>query len=408
MKELSTLAEEREGGKLYKYTLKDKAFKRMMVAMTCASVIVFANLYFVQPIMPLLVRDFRVTETTAGLSLSVAVISMIIGLLFFGFLSDRIGRHNIMMITLISSIIPLIFMPFVPSFNLFLLLRLFQGFFIAGLPAAAIAYISEEVSPRGVSVGIATYIAANGLGGMAGRVFVGYAADVFKWETSIYLLFSLSLVFFLVFYFLLPRSRFFEPSNTSYKKDIHGMLVHGKNKKLIPVFIMGVILQFSFTGAWTYLPFYLEQEPFFLTVKDISFTYFAYTAGIVGSMVAGRLAVHIPKTKIVFTGVITLIAGSWITLVPSLTTVIIGLCLTCLGFFTAHSLMAAIVNERATHHKGGASSMYLVCYYVGVATGGTISGVLWNSFGWIGVLSISFLLIPLVLWVFFGVRRKDS
>ncbi|MDE7523261.1 hypothetical protein, partial [Ligilactobacillus salivarius] len=64
------MAEEREGGKLYKYTLKDKAFKRMMVAMTCASVIVFANLYFVQSIMPLLVRDFRVTETTAGLSLS--------------------------------------------------------------------------------------------------------------------------------------------------------------------------------------------------------------------------------------------------------------------------------------------------------------------------------------------------
>lgn len=390
-----------------KYTLKDPAFKKMMIAMTAASVICFANLYFVQPIMPLLVQTFHVSSTTAGLSLSVAVISLIIGLFVFGVLSDRFGRYHLMLVTLLCSLIPLIFMPLVSNFQVFLLLRFLQGFFIAGLPAAAIAYISEEVAPRSVSAGITTYIAANGLGGMGGRVVVGYIADVTSWKISVFSLFAMGIVLLLIVYFCLPRSRYFQPSDSSLKKDIIGMLIHSKNPRLIPVFTMGVLLQFSFTGPWTYLPFYLEKEPFFLPVKDISFTYLAYTAGIIGSIVAGRLAIKIPKTKIVITGVLILISGAWLTMIASLNVVIIGLCLMCLGFFVAHSLMAAIVNERATHHKGGASSLYLVSYYIGVATGGTLSGVFWNNFAWIGVISISLLLIPVVIWVV-AMGRKNT
>lgn len=382
-----------------KYTLKDTAFKKMMIAMTAASIICFANLYYVQPLMPFLVKSFQINATTAGLSLSVAVIALIIGLFVFGVLSDRFGRHHIMLITLFCSIIPLVFMPIVPNFQLFLLLRFIQGFFIAGLPAAAIAYISEEVAPRSVSVGITTYIAANGIGGMGGRIVVGYIADVTSWHTAIYSLLAINVLLLLLFYVCLPRSRYFIPSESSLKKDIVGMLVHSKNPRLIPVFTMGVLLQFAFTGPWTYLPFYLEQEPFFLPVKDVSFTYLAYLAGIIGTIIAGRIAVTVPKTRIVIVGVILMVSGAWLTMTPMLLVVVIGLCVMCLGFFVAHSLMAAIVNERATHHKGGASSLYLVSYYVGVATGGTVSGVLWNQFTWIGVVSISLLLIPVVIWV---------
>lgn len=389
-----------------KYTLKDPNFKKMMVAMTAASIICFANLYFVQPIMPLFVKSFHVSAATAGLSLSVAVISLIIGLFVFGVLSDRFGRFHLMIVTLLCSLVPLVFMPLVSNFELFLFLRFLQGFFIAGLPAAAIAYISEEVASRSVSAGITTYIAANGLGGMGGRVVVGYIADVTSWQIAVYSLLVFGLILLLVVYFCLPPSRYFQPSASSLKKDIIGMLIHSKNPSLIPVFTMGVLLQFSFTGPWTYLPFYLEKEPFFLSVKDISFTYLAYSAGIIGSIVAGRLAITIPKTKLIITGVFILISGAWLTMITSLNVVIIGLCLMCLGFFVAHSLMAAIVNERAAHHKGGASSLYLVSYYVGVATGGTLSGLFWNNFAWIGVISISLLLIPVVVWVVLMGRKN--
>lgn len=382
-----------------KYTFREAGFKRIMIALACASILNFSNLYFVHPIMPLFVRSFNITSATAGLSLSVAVASMIIGLFVFGFLSDRIGRIRIMHVTLIVSIIPLAIMPLAPSFEVFLLLRFIQGFFMAGLPAAAIAYISEEVAPASIGFGITIYIASNGIGGMIGRIFTGYIADKTSWQASVFALFGLTIFLFLIYFITLPKSYFFRPSKISMKKDLSGMLSHLKNTHLFPAFAMGILLQFSFTGVWTYLPFYLENDPFRLTIKDISFTYLAYSLGFIGPILAGRISLYLKKTTLVFIGTIILIGGTLLTNIPSLQVVVIGLCLICFGFFISHSLMAAIVNERATHHKGGASSIYLVSYYLGVAIGGTFTGLIWQTTGWTGVTAVSLALIPIVLWV---------
>ncbi|MBB6446389.1 MFS transporter [Bacillus benzoevorans] len=402
MKRLAVLSELEHNHQKYKF--RDPSFKKMMAALTFASVITFTNLYFVQPIMPLLVRSFNISSASAGLSLSVAVISMILGLIFFSFLSDRIGRTKVMNVTLICSLIPLILLPLVPNFVLFLLLRFFQGFFIAGLPAAAIVYISEEVAPQSTGLGIMMYIAANGAGGMFGRIFVGYIADVASWKVSLFIWFCFALILFIIYYVNLPKSYYFQASQVSAGKDLVSIFSHLKNVLLIPAFIMGVLLQFSFTGIWTYLPFYLENDPFHLQVRDTSLTYLAYLTGIFGSIAAGRLSIHMKKPILVTMGTLLLIAGAWLTNIPSLPTVIIGLCLTCLGFFVSHSLMSAIVNERAAHHKAGASSLYLVHYYLGVATGGTLAGVIWQFFGWMGITVISLSLVPIMIWLNFYKR----
>ena len=370
-----------------------------MIALTSASFLTFANLYFVQPILPLFVKEFSITSTTASLSLSLSVVAMIVGLLFFGFLSDRMGRVSVMIVTLICSILPLLVMPMVSSFTVLLILRFIQGFFIAGLPAAAIAYISEELAPKSVGLGITFYIAANGFGGMGGRVLIGYLADSTSWRMAVYVLFAVGVVLCLLFILYLPKSTYFERSTITIKEDLQGMFIHVKNPVLIPVFSMGIMLQLAFTGIWTYLPFYLEMEPFFLSIKDVSFTYFAYFTGVIGSMVAGRFVDHIPKSTLIISGIITLIIGAFLTKFASLTIIVIGLSILCLGFFVTHSVVAALVNELATHHKGGASSLYLVSYYIGVATGGTASGLVWTEYGWTGVTMISLFLIPVMVWV---------
>lgn len=389
-----------------KYTIRDPGFKKILLALTCASFITFTNLYFVQPIMPLIVRSYGVSSAAAGLSLSVAVISMIVGLLFFSFLSDRLGRTRVMHVTIIFSIIPLALMPVVPNFELFLFLRFIQGFFIAGLPASAIVYISEEVAPHSISLGIMMYIAANGAGGMLGRIFVGYIADISGWKTSVFVWFCFALILFIIYFVNLPKSNFFQASKEAAAKDLLSIFSHLKNILLIPAFIMGVLLQFSFTGVWTYLPFYLENEPFHLQVRDTSLTYLAYTTGIIGSIAAGRLSIHMKKSILVTIGTLILIAGAWLTNSQSLPAVFTGLCLTCLGFFVSHSLMSAIVNERAVHHKAGASSLYLVHYYLGVAIGGTLAGIVWQSFGWMGLTFLTLFLLPIMIWLNFHNHKE--
>ncbi|UOR13451.1 MFS transporter [Halobacillus amylolyticus] len=380
------------------YTPKDKTFWMAIVALTIASFMTFSNIYMVQPILPQFVEEFDVNATVSSLLLSLTIFSLILGLLFFGLMSDRWGRVALMKGTILLSIIPLLIIPFLESFTMILILRFIQGFFAAGLPAAAIAYIGEEFEQRSVRIGISFYIASNAVGGMFGRVFVGYLTEQTSWQTAIWFLFAIETVFFLTFLFLLPKSKRFEPSQLPVKEDLSMMFVHLKNRNLIPAFYMGVVIQLAFTGVWTYLPFYLMGEPYYLSIGTITVAYFAYGMGLVGSPLASKLSLTFDLSKIIMISAAVMLTGIAVTILPAVSLVYTGLILMCLGFFVIHSMMAWLVNQQATHHKGGASSLYLVSYYVGVSGGGTITGLLWSRWGWIGVISLAVLVLPGVWW----------
>ncbi|MBM7553608.1 MFS transporter [Thalassobacillus pellis] len=388
-----TFANEKQG-----YSTNDKAFWQALIALTVASIMTFSNIYMIQPILPLFSRQFDVSPTASSLLVSLTILSLIIGLLFFGLISDRWGRGWLMKATILGSMLPLLAMIFAQSFSQLLVLRFIQGFFVAGLPAAAIAYIGEEFEERSVRIGIAFYIASNAVGGMFGRVFVGYLTDVTSWQTALGLLFGIEVIFFVAFMSLLPKSRNFVTSELPIKEDLTMMFIHLKNKNLIPAFYMGVVIQLIFTGIWTYLPFYLNGEPFTLTIGSITLAYFAYGLGMLSSPIASKLSLSFGIDKIVTINVCLMFIGLMMTAVPSVTVIYLGLGILCLGFFVVHSMIASCVNQQARHHKGGASSLYLVSYYIGVAGGGTLTGFLWDFLGWYGVLILSLLIIPGLIW----------
>ena len=365
-----------------KYTVRDRGFWKIIASLLLASLFIFANIYVVQPLLPVFVTAFDVSVATSSLSMSLTIIGLIAGLIMLGFLSDRNGRRSYIIWSLLGSAIPFFILPFVESFTLFLILRFIQGFALAGVPAAALAYISEEIDRKNIAYATALYISSNALGGMLGRVFAGFLTDAFSWQFT-FLAFGITgIALFVAVLFLLPRSRHFEASHLTFSKDIEGFLFHLKNPALLVVFGLGAILQVSFTGVWTYLPFHLQAPPYSMSLQAISYLFFAYGIGAIGSPLAGRAAEAFGLRRVRIIGVFVLSAGILMTLAPALWIVTLGLCITCLGFFTAHSLTAASVGMQATHHKGSASSLYLVSYYIGVAAGSSMLSPIWTQFGW--------------------------
>lgn len=387
------------------YSIKDFYFWKITMSLALASFFVFASMYAVQPLLPVFVEHFDVSVSTSSLALSLTIIGLIIGLIVLGFLSDRTGRTFYIKFALVGSVIPFLLIPLTHSFILFLILRFIQGFALAGLPAASIAYISEEIDKRSVSVAVALYISSNALGGMMGRVIAGYITDHYTWETAFYFLAAVGVVVLIAVFLMLPKSNHFEASNLSFSRDIEAFLFHLKNPRLLLVFGIAVVLQLTFTGIWTYLPFHLNGPPFSLSLQAISYIFFAYGLGVIGSPFAGWLAGKFGLRIVRLAGMITLGIGIFLTLSSSLVVVIIGLCVGCFGFFTAHSLSAVSVSEQATHHKGSASSLYLVSYYSGVAVGSTAIGPLYSAAGWTGLVLFAGSL-PIVYIIFVTLMQK--
>lgn len=389
------------------YTTKDLRFWLIIAGLGLASVFIFASMYAMQPLLPLFTEEFDISMSYASTAMSMTTIGLIIGLIVLGFFSDRNGRNRFIYLSLIGSVIPFIFIANTDSFLLIVILRFIQGFSLAGVPAAALAYINEEIHRQFTGVATALYISFNSLGGMIGRFMTGLIADQTSWQMSLYILSIFGTIVFVSLLFLLPPSIHFKSSNMAFKEDIEGILYHLKNPAMLSVFGLGIVLQLAFTGVWTYLPFHLIEKPYAMSLDAISVLYLTYGLGVIGAPLASWLERSFGLHKVRLGGVLLLSLGMTLTFFTSVTMITIGLAVICLGFFTAHSLTAASVSEAATHHKGSASSLYLCSYYIGVALGSTVLSPLYEFFGWTGLILLTTLL-PVIYIGLLQVKHRNK
>ncbi|MBO8129080.1 MAG: MFS transporter [Peptococcaceae bacterium] len=381
-RETKKLAEDAHEG----YLPGSPAFWRAAAALTIASFIIFANIYQTQPLLPLFSRDFGVSPAVSSLAVSVTIFALGGGLLFYGPLSDMVGRRPVMLWTMALSVVPALAAPLVHDFNLLLVIRVLQGLTLAGLPSVAMAYLSEECAPKALGLGIGLYIGGNSVGGMCGRIISGVVAEHFGWRASFLVMGVMGLVGVVAFYLLLPPSRNFKPKATGIRPALAGYAGHLRNPVLLKAFFIAFFLMFTFVGVFNYVTYLLSAEPYNLSPSFLGWLFVTYAAGTVSSAVAGRLVDHLGGRPVIACGVCIAIGALVLLHLPLLWQIVVGLLVFCCGFFAAHAAASAWVNGHTAESKASAAGLYLIFYYLGGSTGSTALGILWGLWGWDGVI----------------------
>lgn len=388
-----------------KYTTRDFAYWRIVMGLGIASFFVFATMYFIQPILPVLVEQYEITISYASLAMSIHTLGLICGLIIIGFLSDRKGRRSFVLSSVLLAAVLLFLMVYIPHFSLIVVIRFIQGFILAGVLAVALAYMSEEIETRYFGFAASLYVSFNGFGGMVGRFVSGYLVETYSYAATLYILGASGLITFFIVLFLLPKSNHFFESKRRFMEDLRGFTYHLSDRRMLLMFGLGMVLQISFAGMWTFLPFHLIKDPFHLSLQQIAYFYLAYSFGMIIAPIAGWLARTYSMRTLRIIGVVTLTTGMFITLGKGLAYIIVGLAFICIGFFTSHSLASASVSNQAKAFKGSASSLYLVSYYLGVAIGTTCLAPVWDMFEWKGIITITALL-PFLYVMMVQMARK--
>src|SRR5690606_16381444 len=119
--------------------------------------------------------------------------------------------------------------------------------------------------------------------------------------------------------------------------------------------------------------------------------------GVVASPVAGALADRFGRAPVLLGGVAFMALGLLLTLGATLASIVVGVVLMTLGFFTAHSVASGWVGRLATQAKGHASSLYLLGYYLGSSLLGAGSGWFMQQAGWSGLVASMLVLLAVVL-----------
>ena len=364
-------------------------YRRLLAALFCAGIATFAQLYSPQGVLPQISADLGVGAASAALMVSACTIGLAVGVIPWSMIADRIGRVKAMSISVITSSVLGLLTPFAPSFELLLAGRLLEGLVLGGVPAIAIAYLTEEIASEHAARAAGTFVSGTSIGGLLGRVVAGPITDIATWRIGMFTVAVLCAVAAAGFVKLAPHSRGFTPSNgrsANPEGSIgHRLLVNLRSPRQLTLFAQGFLLMGGFVAVYNYLAFRLTAAPYHLPVTVVSLIFLAYLAGTGASTLAGAMATRFGRKAVLLTSIAIMITGVSITLCGNLFLVLIGLVVGTVGFFGAHAIATGWAGRAATVGKAQASSLYNLFYYAGSSIIGWFGGIALAHAGWTGV-----------------------
>ncbi|MHA3024587.1 MFS transporter [Mycobacterium sp. BMJ-28] len=355
-------------------------YRRLLAALFCAGVATFAQLYSPQAVLPLIAADLGTGAAHAALTVSAATVGLALGVIPWSVLADRIGRVQAMTVSVSAATVLGLLVPFAPSAPLLLGGRLAEGLMLGGVPAVAIAYLTEEIASGHAARAAGTYVAGTTIGGLAGRLITGPIAQYAGWRAGVLTVAVLCALAATAFVRLAPRARGFTPSRSH---DLgRKLLTNLRSPRQLALFGQGFLLMGGFVAMYNFLGFRLLAAPFHLPQTLVSLVFLAYLAGTWASARAGAEASRFGRRPVLLASTATMIVGTAITLSDNIFAVLAGLVLATAGFFGAHSIASGWVGTAAAEGKAQASSLYNLCYYAGSSVLGWLGGLAFDAAGW--------------------------
>ena len=361
------------------------AFRRTNWAMFAAGVATFGVLYCVQPLLPQFSREFGVSAAESALSLSFTSGVLAVTVLIAGPLADTWGRKKIMTISVVASACIVLLSSVAPSWRSFLSLRALLGLALGGLPAVGMTYLSEEVHPESIGLGMGLYIGGNAAGGLGGRLIAGVMTDFFGWRIGIATVGAIAAVAAGLFVHYLPDSRRFATRPWQMRASAELFVALFKDSGLPWLFAAGFVLLGGFVTIYNYVGYRLAAPPYLLSQSRVGMIFSVYLVGVFSSSWVGHMAGRLGRRRVLWTMFALEFLGLGLTMITSVWAIVLGVATITFGFFGGHSIVSSWVGRRAGGAKAQAAAIYLFAYYSGAALAGAAGGLFYTERGWAGV-----------------------
>lgn len=386
---------------------KSAHYSRVVICVCLFSIVTFANIYWLQPLLPVLQKEFQVSSLAANLAMSAPLFGMGLGLLIFASLSDAIGRCKVLLVGTAIGLLVSLALPMVKSYDVFLSLRFLQGMFLAVCPALAVPLMGEELRKSWLAGAVGFYVASNTLGGICSRLMGGLSTELLgNWVYAGYMIAGISVVLYVIIYCLLPKQRHFKPAPLRVGKCLKAYGYHLKNPQLVVLYLLIGLAFGTFVNLSNYLMMVLSDYPYNLPSDIRSLMFLTLLGGTTSSSLAGQFAKkHSQIAGVAFGAIIMLMANflmSW----SNIYTMVIGMVMVSVGFFFCHAQASTLIGRKATKSKGSAQALYSLFYYSGASLGVFFLEPFYQAWGWQGILgatrialALCILLVIIYQWI---------
>lgn len=359
----------------------------LMLAIALTGVFAFIQVYSVQAILPVLIRDLGASKVQAGLAVGATVLGVALVSPFMGMLSDAVGRKVFIVGSLALLSLPTALMGSAATIEWLMLYRFLQGVLVPGVTVVLIAYIGEEFSGLAMTRLMSLYVTGSVLGGFLGRFLLGHLDELIGWRAACFVLTALCLFSALFVWKQLPPSRNFT-AKPHFQAALSALKNHLSNHHVLAACGLGGCVLSSLVGCFTYINLHLALPPYALDSSQLANIFSVYLIGMVITPLSARLIGRFGSVHTMIGAVCLSALGLSATLLEPLALIIGALMFMSSGVFITQ---AATINYIAHHVKEGrslASGLYYMAYYGGGTLGAWLCGIAYTRQGWPGVVGL--------------------
>ncbi len=150
------------------------------------------------PTLPSLAEVFHSTPSLVQMGLSMSMLGLAVGQIFFGPISDKYGRRSVLIVSMILFAVSTLMCIFSPDIHVFNLCRFLQGLggsggLVLSRSVATDCYLGRELAKMLAIIG-----AVNGIAPVCAPVVGGLVSEAVGWQGIFWILFGIGVALFLM------------------------------------------------------------------------------------------------------------------------------------------------------------------------------------------------------------------
>jgi len=349
----------------------------------CCGLIV-ANLYYCQPLLPLIAHDFGISEEQAGSISYITQLGYAAGLLLFVPLGDLLEKKKQIVYTTTISLVALLGAVFTKSFLLLQILCFLIGLFSIVpqliIPLAASLASDER---RGHAIGLV--MGGLLIGIVSSRSLSGYIGHVFGWR---HMYFAAATISFLLVLFI---QRIFPESKPTYK-GTYKQLMHSISHyiKVFPELRLAALsngLSFATISAfWVTMVLFLSAKPFSYNTVQIGLFGIIGASGALAAPLVGKSSSGESSTvkKISLLGLLLQLVGylAFYFIGNQIFLLIAGIVLIDIGHQALQISNQTLIYSLKPEARNRFNTVFMTATFIGGAIGSAMGIGLFHLGGW--------------------------
>lgn len=370
--------------------------------MIIAAFVFAGGIHYQTPMLAAIAAEFHADAATTGWIPTLSFGGMMLGILFFVPLGDRIDKRRLVLSKLIILTLAQAGMAVAPSIEALALGSLVTGI-TSSLGLSFIAMTAEIAPPNHRGRAIGTQLMAMFCGILFARIVGGLIAAHIGWRYSYVLSTAMLLVIIPVLWARLPATQ--PTSHDSYSGLLWSMWrlyrAHGGIRRATGIqFMFGI----CYGGFWA------VAAPMLAALHNVG----PITAGLIGipgaagiliARPAGRWTDRAGVTPVVLTGICTMFAA-WIFMglgVWFVVAVVTGAALLDCGLRSAMVANQTLVNSAAPDSRARGNTLFGVHVWSGNAVGAYLTSWAFAHYGWLAVCGVAMTASFVALLIHLGV-----